>query len=61
MTSKTLRDARSLAQAGLVPPERLPALEAVAARYAVAITPAMATLASLTEAARVRPSAVMTL
>lgn len=44
MTSKTLRDARSLAQAGLVPPERLPALEAVAARYAVAITPAMATL-----------------
>jgi len=45
MTSgKTLRDSRSLAEAGLVPPERLPALEAVAARYAVAITPAMAEL-----------------
>ena len=40
----TLRDARSLAEAGLVPSERLPALEAVAARYAVAITPAMAEL-----------------
>lgn len=43
-TEKTLRDARSLAEAGLVAPERLPALEAVAARYAVAITPAMAEL-----------------
>lgn len=42
--TKTLRDAQSLAEAGLVPPERLPALEAVAARYAVAITPAMAQL-----------------
>lgn len=41
---KTLRDARSLTEAGLVPPERLLALEAVAARYAVAITPAMAQL-----------------
>nr|WP_295109156.1 lysine-2,3-aminomutase-like protein [uncultured Caulobacter sp.] len=41
---KTLRDVRSLTEAGLVPPERLPALEAVAARYAVAITPAMAQL-----------------
>jgi lysine 2,3-aminomutase len=41
---KTLRDARSLAEAGLVAPERLPALEAVAARYAVAITPAMVEL-----------------
>ncbi|MCA0357119.1 MAG: lysine-2,3-aminomutase-like protein [Proteobacteria bacterium] len=40
----TLRDARSLAEAGLVPSERLPALEAVAARYAVAITPAMTAL-----------------
>lgn len=40
----TLRDARSLAEAGLVPSERLPALEAVAARYAVAITPAMTEL-----------------
>jgi len=43
-SAKTLRDARSLAEAGLVPSERLPALEAVAARYAVAITPAMAEL-----------------
>lgn len=42
--TKTLRDVRSLTEAGLVPPERLPALEAVAARYAVAITPAMAEL-----------------
>lgn len=42
--AQTLRDAQSLAQAGLVPSERLPALEAVAARYAVAITPAMAEL-----------------
>lgn len=42
--TKTLRDARSLTEAGLVPPERLPALEAVAARYAVAITPAVAAL-----------------
>lgn len=41
---KTLRDVRSLTEAGLVPSERLPALEAVAARYAVAITPAMAEL-----------------
>lgn len=44
MAAKTLRDARSLTEAGLVPPERLPALEAVAARYAVAITPTMAEL-----------------
>lgn len=42
--AKTLRDVRSLTQAGLVPSERLPALGAVAARYAVAITPAMAEL-----------------
>jgi lysine 2,3-aminomutase len=41
---KTLRDARSMTEAGLVPPERVPALEAVAARYAVAVTPAMAEL-----------------
>lgn len=41
---QTLRDVQSLAQAGLVPSERLPALAAVAARYAVAITPAMAEL-----------------
>lgn len=42
--STTLRSAAALAEAGLVAPERLPALEAVAARYAVAITPAMAEL-----------------
>ncbi|HEX7761979.1 MAG TPA: lysine-2,3-aminomutase-like protein [Caulobacteraceae bacterium] len=40
----TLRTAAALADAGLIPPERLPALEAVAARYAVALTPAMAEL-----------------
>ncbi|MBN9023651.1 MAG: lysine-2,3-aminomutase-like protein [Rhizobiales bacterium] len=41
---RTLRRAEELAVAGLVPPERLPALEAVASRYAVAITPAMVEL-----------------
>jgi lysine 2,3-aminomutase len=40
----TLRYAAALADAGLVPAERLPALERVAARYAVAVTPAMAEL-----------------
>ena len=40
----TLRTAAALVGAGLVDPERLPALEAVAARYAVAITPAIAEL-----------------
>ncbi|MGR4865831.1 lysine-2,3-aminomutase-like protein [Caulobacter sp. LARHSG274] len=40
----TLRSALALAEAGLIAPERLPALEQVAARYAVAITPAMAEL-----------------
>jgi len=40
----TLRSAQALAQAGLVSAARLPALEAVAARYAVAITPEMAAL-----------------
>ena len=45
MTSaKTLRAPRELAAAGFVPPERLPELERVAARYAVAITPDMAAL-----------------
>jgi lysine 2,3-aminomutase len=37
---KTLRSPAALAQAGLIAPDRLPALERVAARYAVAITPA---------------------
>ncbi len=40
--SSTLRSPEALARAGLVAPERLPALERVAAQYAVAITPAMA-------------------
>ena len=37
--AKTLRGPAALADAGLIAPERLPALERVAARYAVAITP----------------------
>jgi len=40
MTAKTLRSAESLVDAGLIAADRLPALEQVAARYAVAITPA---------------------
>jgi lysine 2,3-aminomutase len=40
----TLRSAESLADAGLVAPDRLPALASVAARYAVALTPALADL-----------------
>ena len=40
----TLRDLASLELAGLIAAERLPALEAVAARYAVAVTPAMQAL-----------------
>ena len=42
--AKTLHRPRELAAAGFVTPERLPELERVAARYAVAITPAMAAL-----------------
>lgn len=41
---KTLTTAQALAGAGLVPPDRRAALEAVAARYAVAVTPAVAAL-----------------
>lgn len=41
MTTKTLRSPAALADAGFLAPERLPALERVAAQYAVAITPAM--------------------
>jgi lysine 2,3-aminomutase len=44
MTAKTLRTLTALADAGLVPADRLPALERVAARYAVAITPGLAAL-----------------
>jgi lysine 2,3-aminomutase len=42
--SRTLRSPQDLARAGLVPAEAARALEAVAARYATAITPAMAAL-----------------
>lgn len=44
MTARTLRSPHDLAEAGLVAPDRLAELEGVAARYAVAITPAMAEL-----------------
>lgn len=40
----TLTSPKNLAEAGLAPPERLPALERVAARYAVALTPSLADL-----------------
>ncbi|MBR7618594.1 lysine-2,3-aminomutase-like protein [Phenylobacterium sp. 20VBR1] len=40
----TLRTLPALAAAGLIEPARLPALERVAAQYAVAVTPAMADL-----------------
>ena len=43
-TTQTLRNPKVLADAGLIAPERLPALGRVAAQYAVAITPAMADL-----------------
>ncbi|GJD49839.1 L-lysine 2,3-aminomutase [Methylobacterium crusticola] len=42
--SGTLRSPAALAAAGLVPAERLPALERVAARYAVSLTPDVAGL-----------------
>jgi lysine 2,3-aminomutase len=44
MNTRTLRRAQALADAGLVTVDRLPALERVAAQYAVAITSAMADL-----------------
>lgn len=44
MRAATLRNAREIVAAGLAPPDRLAELERVAARYAVAITPAMAGL-----------------
>jgi lysine 2,3-aminomutase len=43
-TARTLRTPDDLADAGLIAPGRAAALEAVASRYAVAITPAMAEL-----------------
>ena len=42
--TKILRSPEALAKAGLIPIERLPELERVAAQYAVAITPAVAGL-----------------
>ena len=42
--SRTLRSPQDLARAGLVAVDAMPGLEAVAARYATAITPAMAAL-----------------
>ena len=42
--TRTLRTPMALAEAGLVAPERAAALEAVAAQYAVAVTPAVADL-----------------
>jgi lysine 2,3-aminomutase len=48
---RTLRHPAELVAGGLVSAERLPALEAVAARYAVAITPAMAELVDPTDPA----------
>ena len=50
MPSPTLTSSRALARAGLIAPERVSELEAVAARYAVAITPAMAALIDPTDA-----------
>ncbi|MBU1377348.1 MAG: lysine-2,3-aminomutase-like protein [Alphaproteobacteria bacterium] len=44
MTARTLRTPQDLVDTGLVAPHRLAELEGVAARYAVAITPAMAGL-----------------
>src|SRR6266571_4215341 len=44
MKPHTLRTPAALVEAGLAPPERLAELERVAARYAVAITPALAHL-----------------
>ena len=43
-SSTTIRSAEALCEDALVPRERLPALAEVAARYAVAITPAVAEL-----------------
>ena len=47
----TLRSAEALADAGLLERDRLPALAQVAARYAVAITPALAELIDLADPA----------
>ena len=44
MSRATLRSPQALADAGLIAPERVAPLQAVAARYAVAVTPAVAGL-----------------
>jgi len=49
--ASTFRSPQALADAGLIAPERLPALERVAAQYAVAITPALAELIDLADPA----------
>ncbi len=49
--NRPLRTARDLAEAGLVPAERLGAIERVAARYAVSVTPGLAALMDPADAA----------
>ncbi len=49
--TRTLRDAAGLAAAGLVPAAAVPGLEAVQARYSIAVTPAMARLIDTADAA----------
>ena len=44
MKTRTLRTAKQLCDAGFVPPERRAELDAVAARYAVAVPPDLAAL-----------------
>ncbi|MDB5495654.1 MAG: lysine-2,3-aminomutase-like protein [Phenylobacterium sp.] len=51
MTLQTLRTPQALADAGLIDPTDLAALQRVAAQYAVAITPAMAELIDATDPA----------
>jgi lysine 2,3-aminomutase len=51
MTTSTLRSAEALADCGLLERSRLPALAEVAARYAVALTPALADLIDPADAA----------
>ncbi len=46
---KSITSAEALRDAGIIGPDALPALEAVAARYAVSITPAMAELIDPTD------------
>jgi lysine 2,3-aminomutase len=50
MTAQTLRSPQALVEAGLVEAGRIAALEQVAARYALAVTPAMAALIDPAEA-----------